>query len=500
MTKNMMTKKDDKKYDDKKDDDKNDKKVSQFPIGRLLPLRNHIPCFSSNIHMRSSSKQDNCGLEALDICKNIYFSKEIFTNTVVSEFGLVCEKLPLLPLLTSTYMIGIIVATLTLGSLSDHFGRRRLIVCGSLLHILASWAAWRASDYWSFLISRVLLGSSIHVVFSVFYVLVQESTPRTHRTLSGAVMMLEWNMGGLVLCLLSFLIRDWRDLQLSFAIFSLLLLLYVPFLPESPRWLVLKGRSSEALDALMSIAHANRVEMARSELEAACQGIMYKEEQQEAKQKGWLEVLASFVSENGLRYRLLLLAPVFFAAGLGSYGIHFAIRFFALDIFTMAAIKELANITVIGTLMLVHPKVNRCPSLLAMLSFTGSVLLLSLAMPPIGQGFLLILSQALFSGLYYLLDVYVIEVWPTEVRNFGFNLLESISKTGSALAPLIVDLGGQVAVLAVFGGVVLTAALPVLGLPETRGKALPQTVNQLEVDQEDWLGGSLSRSCLRRKG
>ena len=34
------------------------------------------------------------------------------------QFGLVCEKLPLLPLLTSTYMIGIIVATLTVGSLS----------------------------------------------------------------------------------------------------------------------------------------------------------------------------------------------------------------------------------------------------------------------------------------------------------------------------------------------------------------------------------------------
>ena len=35
------------------------------------------------------------------------------------------------------------------------------------------------------------------------------------------------------------------------------------------------------------------------------------------------------------------------------------------------------------------------------------------------------------------------------------------------------------AVLAVFGGVVLTAALPVLGLPETKGKPLPQTVNQV---------------------
>lgn len=61
------------------------------------------------------------------------------------------------------------------------------------------------------------------MVFSVFYVLVQESTPRAQRTMSGAVMMLEWNGGALVLCLLSFLLRDWRDLQLSFAILSLVL-------------------------------------------------------------------------------------------------------------------------------------------------------------------------------------------------------------------------------------------------------------------------------------
>ena len=33
--------------------------------------------------------------------------------------------------------------------------------------------------------------------------------------------------------------------------------------------------------------------------------------------------------------------------------------------------------------------------------------------------------------------------------------------------------------MAVFGGVVLAAALPVLGLPETRGKPLLQTVSQV---------------------
>ena len=36
------------------------------------------------------------------------------------------------------------------------------------------------------------------------------------------------------------------------------LLLYIPMIPESPRWLVSKGRTSAALDVLMSIARVNK--------------------------------------------------------------------------------------------------------------------------------------------------------------------------------------------------------------------------------------------------
>ena len=94
--------------------------------------------------------------------------------------------------------------------------------------------------------------------------------------------------------------------------------------------------------------------------------------------------------------------------------------------------QEVANIVAIGALMLLHPKVSRQtnllplyiifskvdrrPSLLAILSLTGALMLLSLAVPADVQGVLLVVNQALFSGLYYLIDVYVIEVWPTEVH------------------------------------------------------------------------------------
>ena len=82
-----------------------------------------------------------------------------------------------------------------------------------------------------------------------------------------------------------------------------MLFLYVPLIPESPRWLVSKARTSEALDVLTSIAQVNRlirfitgikrltslrVEVMRADLEAACQGFTKNEElQSNAKEKGF---------------------------------------------------------------------------------------------------------------------------------------------------------------------------------------------------------------------
>ena len=66
-----------------------------------------------------------------------------------------------------------------------------------------------------------------------------------------------------------------------------------------------------------------------------------------------------------------------------------------------------------------------------------------------------------------------------------FNVTKcQVSKSGSveftlALAATNIYKIVQAAVLAVFGGVVLAAALPVLGFPETRGKPLLQTVCQV---------------------
>ena len=57
---------------------------------------------------------------------------------------------------------------------------------------------------------------------------------------------------------LAYWLRSWWKLQLAFAIFSLLLVLYYFWIPESPRWLLENGRTKAAKTVLLDIATVNR--------------------------------------------------------------------------------------------------------------------------------------------------------------------------------------------------------------------------------------------------
>ena len=55
------------------------------------------------------------------------------------------------------------------------------------------------------------------------------------------------------------LVLKWIRWVSNISIWLQFLLLYIPMIPESPRWLVSKGRTSAALDVLMSIARVNKL-------------------------------------------------------------------------------------------------------------------------------------------------------------------------------------------------------------------------------------------------
>ena len=82
------------------------------------------------------------------------------------------------------------------GYLSDRFGRRRSILVLSAVHIIASFATYLShltNSYTVFLLTRFLVGGSIHMVWSAFFVLATEVSIENRRGYTGAIVGMGMN-------------------------------------------------------------------------------------------------------------------------------------------------------------------------------------------------------------------------------------------------------------------------------------------------------------------
>lgn len=70
-----------------------------------------------------------------------------------------------------------------------------------------------------------------------------------------------YTLGLILLSGVTYLLRDWRSLSLATSVPFISYYLYWFFLPESPRWLLMKGRLEEANEVLKSIAKVNGKEL-----------------------------------------------------------------------------------------------------------------------------------------------------------------------------------------------------------------------------------------------
>lgn len=110
-------------------------------------------------------------------------------------------------------------------------------------------------DYWSFTIIRMILGLSIGGIITVGYVLMIEYIGLNNRHIAAALFHVPFTLAHLLLALLGYwIIKDYVYFQLGISLSTAILLCYICFLPESPRWLIAVNRTTDAINLLEKIA------------------------------------------------------------------------------------------------------------------------------------------------------------------------------------------------------------------------------------------------------
>ena len=170
-------------------------------------------------------------------------------------------------------LIGSIAGVLIAGMLSDFLGRKKTMLIAALMFSISAIGCAVCADFTQLVIYRIIGGFGIGIVSIVSPVYISEVAPAKVRGTMVSFYQLFITIGFLLAYLINYLILKgatpdsadpalgvrmfnneyWRGMLGCETIPDLLFLLVIFFIPESPRWLIVKGRDVRAMAILKRI-------------------------------------------------------------------------------------------------------------------------------------------------------------------------------------------------------------------------------------------------------
>lgn len=384
-------------------------------------------------------------------------------------------------LIGSSALIGLFLGSLFFGRISDIVGRQKIFLVSFVLITVASVMQFYVQTAMQLFLCRVLIGIGLGGDFSVGHAMLAEFSPRKHRGVLLGSFSVIWTVGYVAstfvgTAMLSLGDDAWRWMLASSAVPAFLILIARIGTPESPRWLVNRGR----------------IEQARAIVRKHLGENVVLDEQASGQHGGGYGVLFSREYRKRTAFNCL-----FFVCIVMPY---FAIYTFLPTILQKMGLADgfgtelmLNVLLIVGALIGIGCTIKFSRRGFLINSFVVlAIALFVLAVLPNSAAFLMVLVFGIFtlvlSAVSNLVGVFPAESFPTEVRASGIGLATAVSRLGSAISTFLlpvsvagIGLNSTMAILAAI--LAIGALLSYAWAPETKSLSLTDACKVEATDE-----------------
>lgn len=389
-------------------------------------------------------------------------------------------------LLGAASLAGLFFGSMLAGPFADKFGRRAIFAFDMLLFAVVSAAQYFVTSPTQLLVLRLLLGLILGADYVVSKSLVTEYSPRRYRGRLLSILAAAWAAGYVGAYLAGFAMRDmgpdaWRMMLAASGIPALLILPFRLMVPESPMWLMKRGRGDEALTIIRrKFGPEVTVQKPTGDMHQPRGG-------------AWSELFSSRWRKN------TLVGCVFYTCQVIPY---FALGTFAPRVLEALHVKDkflgglVYNVllfagAIIGLLLVDRLSRRRFLVGTFYLATLGLAVLAYANFGPVGTMIAFGIFACILSAAANLEFVYPPELFPTHLRASGVGLAVASSRFGSAISTFLLPLAVQhvgihaalgvcVAVL-LFGGIFCHLMAPETGTENLTDVKSHTTVHEKHV-------------------
>merc|ERR1712001_63919 len=125
-----------------------------------------LSSINSNFNSAMQRRGDNlpqvdCARPGLDLVDQWQFDQEENISSIVTDWTLVCDRLPYLSTVQGSYMAGVFVGCIVFGWASDKFGRRPTMLVAIVIQICSTMITAFSTNYIMFVAFRFLVAFSV---------------------------------------------------------------------------------------------------------------------------------------------------------------------------------------------------------------------------------------------------------------------------------------------------------------------------------------------------
>lgn len=450
------------------------------------------------------------GNKTVEACTGgfLYDTSEVYS--IVTAWDLVCEREWLAKFTQPTFMLGVLIGALVFGDIADRVGRKPILMATSMCQFIFGIIVAFSGNYYFFVVMRFLLAMVSSGYLVVVFVYVTEFTGSKVRTWTSLHVHAAFAVGIMVVALVGYLVRVWWVYQIVLTLSTSPFLLFCWKFPETPFYLVAKGRYDDCQKLLDAIADFNGLPATLKVSDLLEPGVveatpMLEKDSQGAApnsatacannasgppaQEGALESKMSILDlfrSCKMAIRTIICWAIWFIGSLGYY-------VFSLGSVTLGG-NQYINLFLVGLVEIpsyligcfAMDRVGRKKTCAPALLLSGVACMLIIVVPNDIDVLAVVLSMtgkfavSIAFGLIYL---YTCELYPTVIRSLAVGSGSMMCRAGSVVAPFCVYLKDFwiympqliVGVLAFIIGVLTML------LPETLGQPLTSTMEEAEA-------------------
>jgi MFS family permease len=479
-------------------------------------------------------------------CTKWIYDDSQMKSTIITEYNFVCEKNYHFELAYALEQIGYIVGTLVFSFIADLVGRKPVLVSVLIAMSILGLIQQYIYNFVAYMIIGFIINSLACGLEAVCVTLVLEMFSTSKRTLFGIGIEVVWVLILAAMSPLAYFIRTWREIRLAiFAVLSLLAVCSFWLVQESIRWLISMSQINKAkliinyisaynkLDRLSTtdrkkIARFERkqkrvnklfdqleiynrlndsnnvsqdssnvlkvpieIDLIVSKSTQIDSNISNSESEQSSAQANKRKNDTVFTMFKNGRFRLyvLIMALNWFATALVYDGLTYLNNFIGENIFINWILMNLIELPAQFVCYLTISRYGRRPTISITLIAAGVILLGSL-LEMIDfidslEGFKLaifVLAKFIITQSYSGVIIHAPELFPTNLRSFGYGVCLFSGKITSSISPIISIYISKIMPRLppiIYGVISILCGIVSLYIPETLNRPLPNSIDDV---------------------